>query len=178
MGIVGAFVLRRKDQSPFHPPLVFKPALLRVVVAVALVGFVASVAVHVLSFEETGSPLGDGVFALHVGVFVVFAPVVLALVELGRQRGIGLADKQSQQRFLMDLARALPVWQKVALGAAFAYAMVNVALAFAGGLDSASEVPMERMFSGHWMFFYLLSALLAGRLAVLDPLTLSRPPGA
>ena len=136
----------------------------------AAVGFAASLLVHALSFVEPGGGLGDGVFVLHLGVFVVFAPIVLALVELGRRRGVEASDKRAQQRLLLDLLRALPAWQKAVLGATFAHAMVNFALAFVGSMDGPSEVATDRLFSGHWMFFYLLSALLAERLPVLGRL--------
>ena len=136
------------------------PALLRVSLGVGIVGFLASLAVHVATL--VGAAVSEAAFVLHAGVFVAFVPVVFGLVGLAKRRGIGPRDRMATLAFLVGLLRALPTWQKVVLAVLFVYAGVNVGLAFGDGLGAGGS--FLRGFSGHWLLFYAVSAVLAAAL--------------
>lgn len=147
-------------------------SLLRFAMWLGVLGFVVSLAVHVTTL--LGVPLGGWTFALHGGVFVAFFPVVFGLVDLAKRTGAGLSEGRAQQAAMKVLVGSLPTWQKVFLGAVFAYAMVSFLVSFGGafaeggfGPGDDSDLGVLRGFSGHWMVFYLASAFLAARLVAL-----------
>jgi hypothetical protein len=141
---------------------------------VALLGFFASLIVHVTTFFGVDpSKHAPWVWALHFGIFVVFFPMVFA------QRG-------TKKEFWGKLNASLPRWGRYAVKALFAYALVNFALFLflsKGGVPEESDgryvlrnhgeiirelSPEEyerqkayvlRGFSGHWMVFYMVPAL-------------------
>ena len=135
----------------------------------ALVGFLLSLTVHIATV--LGVDVSESVpyvWALHIGMFLVWAPMVLA----------GINAK--------ELVRNLPTWAVVLYVAAFAYSFINFGLCVrftqgGGGemingqyfltshghvlanlteaqyhLQRAYEV---RLFSGIWLLFYLMPAL-------------------
>ncbi len=137
----------------------------------AWLGLAVSLAVHLSTFFPGGaSTQWPGWFALHVGVFVVFFPAMLAVARRGLQRDF---------RWFQGKGLSLLV-------VAFLYALVNFGLFIARAGDgspatvdgrrvlqrkgtvlrelSESEYAYRqrlivRGFSGHWMLFYLFSAL-------------------
>jgi hypothetical protein len=150
-------------------------------VVLALLGFVASMVVHASTFLPV-PPLGmDQAWPLHVGIFLVFVPMVFAQKRQDRQ------DANASRSQDTDLARA-PRWMRTLLGVVFAYAMLNFAVGMVLTSSTASgsvyskdgryvlagrgaveleaapaeyvrqEARVARMFSGHWMLFYLASA--------------------
>jgi hypothetical protein len=115
------------------------------------------------------------VWVLHLGIFVVFIPMLFVQ---------GLAPKKD---FWNKIFAAMPRWARYTIKAFLAYAVINFALFFflsKGGVPderdgkyvlhnhgqvirelSEHEYELQkayviRGFSGHWMIFYLLPALV------------------
>jgi hypothetical protein len=59
-------------------------------IALAAIGFVLSVAAHLAAVTGSPIPFGKAVWALHVGIFVVWLPAVLVGVRV--TRGINRKD--------------------------------------------------------------------------------------
>ena len=148
----------------------------RLIGTAALVGLTCALAVHALTFIpfriDTDMPQ---VWLLHLGVFVVFLPLVFAL---RRAYGENLSKAQ--------LYSILPRWANTLVILTFAYVFLNFALFIfrtEGGspevrdgfyvLQSHGKVIRElsyaefklyqayvlRGFSGHWLVFYLVPTL-------------------
>lgn len=139
---------RHQAQNPNStepPPWLARLPLLPLVI-LAAVGFVLSLIVHGLSLFGVLAPGGDLVFALHIGIFVIWVPAVIL----------------SQGRGGKDAFDKTPRWMKRALGVLFAYALLNfgyfMLVAPKKGSREASQHPappkVVRGFSGHWMIFY------------------------
>jgi hypothetical protein len=143
-------------------------------IALALIGFAASVAVHVSTFlgadpQEWSPP----VWLLHVGIFAVFVPAILLQKRTKKSRG-------------GNVLSAAPPWMRLTLGTLFGYCFLNFAV-FSARMDGTpGEGPkagsfilhnhgrfvrsitapeyhhyralVVRGFSGHWMLFYAASA--------------------
>jgi len=104
------------------------------------------VIVHCLSLFGVGVPGGGIVWWLHMGIFIIWIPVVL----LGKSRGgKGVPDPT-------------PRWMKGVLGLLFAYAIGNFVYFMInapkkGSPEARQDPPppqVVRGFSGHWMIFY------------------------
>ena len=131
-------------------------APLRIAVWIGVAGFVLSVAVHGATFTRTGPP--DGAMALHVGVFVAFLPPLLALMGWARDRGLDSPTVAAQWALQKELFGQSSTAEKLAVLGAFLYAMVNFTVGFYGATGDPDTV---RLFSGHWIAFYLISAVMA-----------------
>jgi hypothetical protein len=149
----------------------------RILGLVAGVGFVLAAYVHALTFYPGRSIVTDGgasIWLLHIGMFAVFAPMVLAMRQLfGAQ-----ASWQSQMSLF-------PPWARIALGVAMIYTLFNFAF-FVSTTEGEPEIRsrdfalmshgrfirslsqdeyfalkrrMVRGFSGHWLLFYLAPTL-------------------
>jgi len=141
---------------PFRPR-----ARLRPLAAVALTGFALSLAVHALTYAGVVVPERvPGVWLLHLGIFVVFGPLIFSM-----QRW------QGGRRFeWRELAPYFPRWVRIAVPALMAYAMVNFFLARHHlperdrstpyrSLTPEEQLYRARGFSGHWLVFYGIPAL-------------------
>src|SRR5262245_36919294 len=143
----------------------------------ATLGFTASLAVH-LSTYLGAPPLGIGqVWPLHIGVFLVFIPVVLA-----QPRNAKTAEAEGPRGAPEQFADA-PGWMRAVLGCCFVYAIMNFLIficvapgrgemiSFHDGRYAVlrhgevvreateeehrrQEATIARGFSGHWMLFY------------------------
>jgi hypothetical protein len=120
-------------------------------IILAGVGFLLSVAAHLVACAGWQIPFGSRVWALHIGIFVVWVPTVLVVYRLTRG---------ARRKDLWKVALAgCPKWMRVALYIIFGYAILNFALFMAttvGHAQLRGEAPPEviRGFSGHWMVFY------------------------
>jgi hypothetical protein len=125
----------------------------------AAIGLALSLVAHLLAYA--GLQLGGTglFFALHIGIFPLWIPVMLIV---GRMSG----GSRSRDVWKAILAEC-PVWMKYMTLGFLAYAVVNFALfmlliAFVhpnAGQHGAPPSAVWRGFSGHWMAFY--SAALA-----------------
>ena len=119
-------------------------AILYPFMVLALVGFLASLIVHIAAWLGLKFPFE--VFGLHFGIFVVWLPAMLASYRLsGGVRGF------DYYRYVL---RGCPKWMRWAVYGLFAYAFV---VFFSGFLGILTGTPIERLFSGHWMLFYFFA---------------------
>jgi hypothetical protein len=148
---------------------------------VALVGLIASVAVHVSTFLGTGvaATMNPAIaIPLHAGLFPPFFATVFAL----RAESKGVDGRELMRRLL----GMVPIWARVLFLVAFYYAIVNFGLFMVrpGGASfgrrasetvvtehgratrkptpeevAQHETLVARGFSGHWMVFYLIPTL-------------------
>jgi hypothetical protein len=153
----------------------------RAVGLVALVGLVASIAVHVSTFlgTDVAATMNPAVaIPLHVGLFPPFFATVYAL-----RAELKGADGRELMRHLRGM---VPIWARVLFLVAFYYAIVNFGLFMVrpGGASvqqrqgetiltehgrvvrkvtpeeaARHEVLVARGFSGHWVVFYLMPTL-------------------
>lgn len=106
------------------------------------------------------------VWGLHIGIFVMIVPMMIAMEitsvdDKARLRG----SRSGITSFVTGMAkRPVPDFVNVMFGGFFYYIVVNFMLnwlmGFFGIGDGMSSPGFAmRMFSGHWMFFYLLPTL-------------------
>lgn len=134
-------------------------ALLLPLMSLAAVGFVLSATAHLLALFGMQMPGGKAVWALHIGLFVVWIPTVF----ISQQ-----ATRFGTQRDGWKLALAgCPRWMRNGLFGLFGYAILNFVVFLItvpkGSMQVGNTAPptVVRGFSGHWMVFY------AGAFAVL-----------
>jgi len=119
----------------------------------AACGLALSLAVHILSFF--GIQLGGEklFFALHIGIFPLWLPVVLIAQKM--------SGNMRSWDFWKTALSGCPTWMKYMTYGFFIYAFINFAIFFmltighpqpkGGGAPSAE---VFHGFSGHWMAFY------------------------
>jgi len=131
--------------------------------ALAGVGFVVSLWVHIGAVFGVKVAPDYFFFLLHVGIFVVFFPAVLI-----SQRLVGNTRRRD---FWKVALRDVPPWLRYGVYVCFGYAIVNFLFFMtntpAGGRSPAPPTQVWRGFSGHWMLFYGISfaLLYAGTVA-------------
>ena len=119
------------------------------------VGLLLSGVCHLLSWFHLAPPGGKAAFLLHIGIFVVWLPLVICSNQTASTPGRGNFDPLLQQ---------LPIWARKCVFGIFVYAMINFVVFLVLTADYPKHVVpfwLElRGFSGHWMLFYTVS--LAG----------------
>jgi hypothetical protein len=119
----------------------------------ALLGFVASVVVHVSTFAAApGLGMSRTWFLfLHLGVFVVFIPMALSL------RNDSEAGGAKGGRSAASFASA-PAWMRTVLAVCVAYALVIFGMMIVNEpTHLANQARSARGCSAYWMVFYLAS---------------------
>jgi hypothetical protein len=117
----------------------------------AAAGLVLSLAAHLMALAGIPIPGGKTVFALHIGVFVVWIPAVIVSIRVMRRiRG---------RKFWHIVLENCPFWMRTIVQVTFIYAIANFVLfliSTAGHPVPAGDPspPELRGFSGHWMVFY------------------------
>jgi hypothetical protein len=127
-------------------------ALLPPLMVYAACGLVLSLTVHILSFF--GIALGGTTlfFALHIGIFPLWIPVVF----IGRKMA---GDGMRRGDFWKAALSGCPLWMRYMTYGFFAYAVANFVLFMfyaPVGQKNGANVPATVVhgFSGHWMAFY------------------------
>lgn len=143
------------------------PLALRLAFWASVVGFAASLAVHVATF--TGVPLSDWTLVLHLGLFPPFGVVIFGMRPWLEPEGLDPWDLRERQRLMGAFLRGIPGREKALVLALIVYAGINVTVGIERSVGGASGAD-ARLFSGHWLFFYGVSAVLARHL-----LRLGRP---
>ena len=120
-------------------------------IALAALGFILSVAAHLRAIAGLPIPGGKAVWALHVGIFVVWLPTVLVAYRL--TRGANRKD------FWKIALVGCPKWMRSALYVVIGYAALNFVyfmVTTSSHPQPKGDAPPEeiRGFSGHWMIFY------------------------
>ncbi len=133
----------------------------------AAVGLVLSVAAHAMSIAGIQIPGGGLVWALHMGIFVVWIPAVLVSLRSTRHA--------SRKDYWKVVLAGRPVWMRRGLYVLFGYAVLNfvIFLATTANLPKShggGALPsVVRGFSGHWMAFYAAAfAVLYSRVHAPD----------
>jgi hypothetical protein len=127
--------------------------------ALSAIGLVLSVVSHLSALMGGSGPLGDKSWYLHLGIFVVWLPAVIAVNRLTRE----VPQKDSWK----VIFRSCPPWMKYMTYSFFGYALLNFVIFMVNGSPSSGTGLMSpadvRGFSGHWMAFYsaALSVLYA-----------------
>ena len=130
-------------------------------IALAALGLVLSIVVHVLAHLGY-APLGQGTFILHVGIFVVWFPAVLTLMRAGVFRFQMSMSPRAGWRSWQQMVRGSPKWMQRMTAGFFIYGFANFLLFLAvgtGGVSGNSRAVPDSPavlwgFSGHWMIFY------------------------
>lgn len=130
-------------------------ALIIPFMALAALGFLVSLAVHIVALAGHLPPGGERIFVMHAGIFVIWFPAIIVSMRLNyAQRGRSRWSGWSSWKQMLG---GCPPWMTYATYALFAYAFLNFFLATGRsghgssfGLDSQTL----RAFSGHWMLFY------------------------
>ncbi len=137
--------------------------LVKPVLALSAFGFLLSLVAHVSARAGTDLKLGNGVFVLHGGIFLVWLPAMLIAMRLGRGKagtwGFGFSSWK-------QVLSGCPRWMTYLLIALFAYVFLNFFL-FMGKVQPQSS-PTDpaspeviRGFSGHWLLFYYAAFAIA-----------------
>ncbi|MEM6782507.1 MAG: hypothetical protein AAF624_02100 [Bacteroidota bacterium] len=102
-------------------------------------------------------------FVLHVGLFVVFFPVLLAINEQAKGVGVDLNTPGGQRDIQKALFRLLSTEEKVAFVCLGLYVVVS---SFTGlpFLVEDPDTPPLQFFSGAWLWFYFFCAVFARHL--------------
>lgn len=123
--------------------------------ALAALGLVLSIIVHIASLFGLPLDLPFNAMSLHTGIFVVWFPAVIVAYPITRD-----VPRRDQWRAML---RGCPDWLRYLAYGFFAYAIVNFFLFFTGQIGTATssigETPggIVRGFSGHWMVFYCMA---------------------
>jgi hypothetical protein len=116
-------------------------------------GFLASLACHILGWLRINPPGGKKVFALHVIIFPLW---IAMLILAGRNK----APNSGRRATVGPLLETLPPWLTQGVAVLFIYAIIHFIL-FAiqtGGKRSGMPLYLEvRGVSGHWMMFYAVA---------------------
>ena len=126
--------------------------LLRPFIALSAVGLILSLIVHVSALVGYDLGFGQSVFALHMGIFVVWLPTVLVAIRT--------TGDFRRRDFWKAALRGCPDWMRKMTYGFFGYAIVNFAIFMFTtithpGSHSGEPTPaVLRGFSGHWMAFY------------------------
>ena len=118
---------------------------------IAACGFLLSVAAHIMALSGLSLPGGGLVWALHIGVFVVWIPTVLV--------GNRITRNSNRKDFWKIALTGCPSWMRRTLYLVFGYAIFNFVLFMintSGHPKPTGAAPPSviRGFSGHWMVFY------------------------
>jgi hypothetical protein len=132
--------------------------------AAASAGFLASLACHLMGWLQIEPPWGKSVFVLHIGIFLVWFPLVIMANRT--------MPKPGRNNF-EHLVAALPKWVQPVFTILFVYALLNfVYFIYCSTQYPKHQVPFYvelRGFSGHWMMFYGIAAIGFVALSRLAP---------
>ena len=126
----------------------------KILFSIALLGWITSLAVHIAAatsatlFEEYPIVMG-----LHLGVFVVWIPMMLYLKrdeEYMHFQQSGLLRRSNPFKLFNILLKNAPIYLKLIAVAGLIYAPINFIVPMAG----PGMMNTARLFSGHWMAFY------------------------
>jgi len=121
---------------------------------IAGTGFLLSLAAHVLALPGKAMPGGGLVWALHVGIFLVWIPAIL----FTRRKLQNVPRGKQMDAVLRDS----PLWMRRTVKILFVYAFVNFLLFMVSTMGhpkpaGAAPPAVIRGFSGHWMIFYAVA---------------------
>ncbi len=118
----------------------------------AACGLALSIGAHCMALAGIPIPGGKLVWALHIGIFVVWIPAVLTSMQTRRY--------VNRKDFWKVALAGCPVWMRRSFYVLFGYAILNFIVFFATTASrpkqQIGDAPpsVVRGFSGHWMVFY------------------------
>jgi hypothetical protein len=146
LGAGSLLLLKAFPQTPFVK------TVSTLLLVFAGLGFGLSLLVHLTSIAGLRPAIGDSVFVLHAGIFVVGLPTVLAITRISRELG-----RRGAWEVLLT---GCPLWLKLGVLMTVGYAIVNF-MAFAAtqgrsprAVTESATPAVVRAFSGHWLAFY------------------------
>lgn len=138
--------------------------LVKPVLALSALGLFLSLIAHVSALAGIDLQLGNAVFVLHGGIFVVWFPAVLLAMRLGRGKttawGFGFSSWK-------QVLAGCPPWMTYLLLGLFAYVFLNffIFMRDVPTQPSQGQSPASpeviRGFSGHWLVFYYAAFAIA-----------------
>jgi len=137
--------------------------LVKPVLALSALGFLLSLIAHIFALTGIDLKLGNGIFVLHGGIFLVWFPAMLLAMRLGRGKtGAWSFDFSSWKQVLAGC----PPWMIYLLIGIFAYAFLNFFLFMEKVPTQSSQgepasPDVIRGFSGHWLVFYYAAFAIA-----------------
>jgi hypothetical protein len=116
----------------------------------AWLGFALSLLIHLATFTPLGGltlPVAP-FFSLHIAAIVIGIYTILGLSRSGVP--------------FYRLLSSAPIWSRLLLGVAVVYGSLNFTLLLPSGSQGSTLPPhLElRLFSGHWIFFFLAAAVV------------------
>ena len=139
-------------------------------IVLSAIGFLLSIVAHIASLLGVTLPGGKLVWALHIGIFVVWFPAVLV--------GYRLNGGRPHRDWWKNVLSGWPKWVRYVGNGLFVYGIINFILFIlttGSGPQPEGDAPPSiiRGFSGHWMIFYGAAfAILMS--AYLDPSLLKK----
>lgn len=128
----------------------------------AAVGFLTSLACHLMGWLQIEPTWGKSVLVLHLGIFGVWIPLIFFANRTMPKHARGNAE---------HLFKAMPKWGRTVIGSLFVYTLFNfLYFIYCKRQYPRHEVPFSvelRGASGHWMLFYGVAAMSFAALARL-----------
>lgn len=116
----------------------------------AALGFVLAAYAHVAAVLGMTTFMGNWIWALHIGIFVVWFPAVLV--------GQSVSRNVPRNDFWKVALLGCPDWMKTAMKGVIGYALANflyfVVFQSPGRHAATADPATVRGFSGHWLVFY------------------------
>jgi len=138
--------------------------LIKPVLGLSAIGLVLSIVVHVAALLGIDLQLGQSVFSLHMGIFLMWFPAVFLAMKMGRGKRTSLWGFGGTMSWKQVLS-GCPPWMTYALYGLFVYVFANFFLAMDNTTsdpgESASSPRAVRLFSGHWLMFYYAAFAIA-----------------
>ena len=127
-------------------------AILYLFLVLSVCGLALSIGAHLIALAGVAIPGGKLVWALHIGIFVVWIPTVLVSMQMTRYA--------NRKDFWKVALAGCPLWMRRAGYVLFGYAILNFILFIATTASQPEQLSGDappsvvRGFSGHWMIFY------------------------
>ncbi len=127
-------------------------------IGLALLGLMLSLVAHLCGVLGLAQPLGQATWGLHIGIFVVWFPAVVA--------GQSLDKDFKQKDHWKATLRGCPAWLRWTSYGFLTHAIVNfivfMALTWANPPPGGPAAPpiVFAGVSGHWMAFYAMAAAM------------------
>lgn len=139
--------------------------LIKPVLVLSAIGLTLSLVAHITALMGLDLRVGNFVFALHIGIFVVWFPAVFLAMRMGRGKNrsaFGFGTVSWKQ-----ILSGCPDWMRYLLFGLFAYVFLNFFFSMDNTVsstspqDSPSSPQVIRGFSGHWLVFYYAAFAIA-----------------
>ena len=124
----------------------------------AVAGWLISLTVHIAALNDIDTASIGPVWLLHIGIFIVFIPAVLALrkneeyLELKRQARQKPFSNRNGFKSFSVMFKHTPVWMRAIVIGSFFYAFINFALFFSSDLSTPEKTETGYKLQNHGNF--------------------------